>query len=883
MASEVVSETERLSLEKFRVEIEKQLSELSNEQKVMFARRCTLYALPYLCAKGDMKFWKEEERLYHVYTIFSALDYFFAHLMLVRDIDVDIVNTARTQVSEAGYRARASFSAYATYAARDAICALKNIDYIVYCARDASEAAYNFDQTDLQLLLLNELQTIANNQPLAKAQIDAILINNFVKALNQENCHYWAKLYKNIFENNFEVDAEELKQRLNVPKEIKAQGAAAVGHYMEQLLAQGSKQLNESRILILGDKGAGKTCLARRLENPNAPMTTTQESTAGVDTSIWVLDKTDNQEPTNVRIWDFAGHTVTHAVHQFFLSERCLYILVFDGRTDNASSLEYWLDHMKNYGGDSQAIIVVNVKDGHRAQVPINKLKEKYVIHSMTYVDIDNSDEMAQFSAQVADIIANNLCWAKQHLPEGYYKVKEALEDLFDKAEANTEEYNENDRFNELIDISELESMAELYDIPNVEQLLKDLTALGIGLWYPRLGNFGNVVLNPEWISHGVYKMINYLANRTSNSSAKGFSIGLSEFSQVFCSDIDKQRFGEQHEFLFRLIEHYELAYCSKNDKQNAEHTLIFPHLMNEDQPGADVMPTFEVGKSLMLEYRAGQPLPPDTISRFIIRHNAQIKREDLVWRTGVVLADSNYPDTIALVKEDDRTISIAVKGGNKSGFIAQLRDTMNYIFASYRSDKPELLYEVIPHGELGQVLQLNKSLMIEEQKLLNYVRRDKPYYEDETAQDIDLKLTADTYNINTQAGQVNLGCEINFDNSTTINYQDCNFELQSNLNDLTHELESAGAQEQAKQLESAVTALEKAENCQTEIEVKKSGVGNRMKRLLEDMGDKNSSMHKIIEGTKNGVGIAQDLAEKYNDIAQWAGLPQVPKPFLKK
>ena len=48
-------------------------------------------------------------------------------------------------------------------------------------------------------------------------------------------------------------------------------------------------------------------------------------------------------------------------------------------------------------------------------------------------------------------------------------------------------------------------------------------------------------------------------------------------------------------------------------------------------------------------------------------------------------------------------------------------------------------------------------------------------------------------------------------------------------------------------------------------------------------MGDKNSSMHKVIEGTKNGVDIAQDLAEKYNDIAQWAGLPQVPKPFLKK
>jgi len=33
----------------------------------------------------------------------------------------------------------------------------------------------------------------------------------------------------------------------------------------------------------------------------------------------------------------------------------------------------------------------------------------------------------------------------------------------------------------------------------------------------------------------------------------------------------------------------------------------------------------------------------------------------------------------------------------------------------------------------------------------------------------------------------------------------------------------------------------------------------------------------------KYGVGLAQDIAKGYNDIAQWLGLPQVMKPFLKK
>ncbi len=57
---------------------------------------------------------------------------------------------------------------------------------------------------------------------------------------------------------------------------LEAQGAAAVADYLQQLETQGAQRLNEARIIILGEKGAGKTCLARRLINPDAAMTTPQ-------------------------------------------------------------------------------------------------------------------------------------------------------------------------------------------------------------------------------------------------------------------------------------------------------------------------------------------------------------------------------------------------------------------------------------------------------------------------------------------------------------------------------------------------------------------------------------------------------------------------------
>ena len=65
--------------------------------------------------------------------------------------------------------------------------------------------------------------------------------------------------------------------------------------------------------------------------------------------------------------------------------------------------------------------------------------------------------------------------------------------------------------------------------------------------------------------------------------------------------------------------------------------------------------------------------------------------------------------------------------------------------------------------------------------------------------------------------------------------------------------------------------------------EVKKKGIVRKLRRIVEDLGDEDSTIHKTIEGVKNGVSIAQDIAEQYNKVTQWLGLPQVPKPFLKK
>ncbi|HBC3436651.1 TPA: hypothetical protein NJ338_004563 [Vibrio parahaemolyticus] len=56
----------------------------------------------------------------------------------------------------------------------------------------------------------------------------------------------------------------------------------------------------------------------------------------------------------------------------------------------------------------------------------------------------------------------------------------------------------------------------------------------------------------------------------------------------------------------------------------------------------------------------------------------------------------------------------------------------------------------------------------------------------------------------------------------------------------------------------------------------------SRFSSFLEQVNDAGSGINKAIEQLSDGWGVASKLAEKYNQIASWCGLPQVPKLFMK-
>lgn len=687
-------------------QIEIELGRISRPKMVDFAWRCAIRSLPLIELMSNQR---------DLFVFFRALDA-SAYASLNAYIDPSnfsfYYKKSNNISNSAFYCVRAAFADTYSDVLR---CVLDLVSTFV----EKSPSEDSLKEIVLDLILQDLHDVKSNVKPVISVTSYGSAWDDFQSTLSEFGCQYWADLYDGIFKNNFVYNVQELEQRLNLPKEIITQGAASVGAYMEELLEKGAKRLNEARIIILGDKGAGKTCVARRILNPEAEMTTPEESTAGVDTSLWELEE-DN---IRVRIWDFAGHTVTHAVHQFFLSERCLYIIVDDGRTENRSSLDYWLSHMRNYGGDSEAIILQNEKDPHKLEIPINSLREKYAIAGYYSFNVkDDKRALENFRKNVADYIKHKPSWRSQELPNNYYSVKEQLENLFTKSD--------NGIAMEHIPKKDFVVIAQKYQVKDVDRLLKNLHALGISLWYQKMVAFDTLILNPEWISQGVYQIINWISNQN------GYSLSLHNFKQVFAENINRYPI-DKHKFLFELIKHYELAYEIDEGTR-----LIFPHLLGEDQP--TILPRFNATDSLMIKYVADHPLPPHTISRFIVRHNYEIKQIDNdfgVWKFGVILEKEG--ECIALVREIDRAIFVSVKGENSTAFISAIRETLNSIFKSYKNKLPKLEYKV------WERLSVDRDLWLQEQEIAILLARRQPYYDLYSNKSIPLTGTVNVYNIN--------------------------------------------------------------------------------------------------------------------------------------
>jgi internalin A len=82
-----------------------------------------------------------------------------------------------------------------------------------------------------------------------------------------------------------------------------------------------------------------------------------QPQTDGLEIIPWEIDV--DKQNIKLNLWDFGGQVIYHATHQFFLTQRSLYLLIVDcSNNDDQNKLQYWLKLIDSFGGGAPIIIV---------------------------------------------------------------------------------------------------------------------------------------------------------------------------------------------------------------------------------------------------------------------------------------------------------------------------------------------------------------------------------------------------------------------------------------------------------------------------------------------------------------------------------------------
>jgi len=400
---------------------------------------------------------------------------------------------------------------------------------------------------------------------------------------------------------------------IHPPPEIVKQGQAAVLNYLREIEAQGEDHLYEAKVLILGDGGAGKTSLLRRLYQTDLPLPAEEESTKGIDIHRHTFTNAA-ERPFDLNVWDFGGQQIYHATHQFFLTKRSLYILVDDTRNNSQAvqddGFKYWLELIEALSEGSPVLIFQNEKAGRSKSIDEAGIKGRFP--NVKDVYRGNLEQ-----ADAAELLAEAIRFHVQQLPH----VGEAVPALWLAIRSELEERKQQAPYISHKDYFQIYGRHLKLDETKALQLSRYLHDLGVFLHFQEDSLLARlVILQNDWATEAVFNVL----DDEPTKARSGY------FTRADCQRIwALSTYGDLHPELLALMEKFEL--CYKLADQQIE-TWLAPQLLSPSTPEA--LKDWPQADDLVLTYQYDF-LPKGLISRLMVRMHRFVLQPDRSWRSG--------------------------------------------------------------------------------------------------------------------------------------------------------------------------------------------------------------------------------------------------------
>lgn len=486
------------------------------------------------------------------------------------------------------------------------------------------------------------------------------------------------------------------------PLEIVKQGSLSVLDWFDAI----KKELREIKIILIGEPKAGKTSLLRRLKEAKFVENEVQTDGVNIERLEFGKCKTFEKQTSLHKLtgyfWDFGGQEIMHATHQFFLTKRSVYILVLDARKDNniVSQIKQWVKRIKATGGNSDIIIVANQSDINSGFGFENEYELQMEFPQIKYfikTSCKNGENIDLIKEKLEELIPKAELFSSE-IDVRWINIKEHLQN-----EIRVDYFLGEDRFQEICLASKLQDKSAQ---KNAISFLHDL---GLVLHFDEVRDHEYYILDPYWITYGVYQILTSKLAGEQNGI-----VSLADLEYIVNEEEDKKEMylslnftkikynNHERRFLLDILCQFKLCFYLLDRSH-----FIIPDLLETSEPEELTENIRNSEDSIQLVYDY-EYLPKSIMPQILVEtHFLHFK----IWRTGCIL---KYKDCNALITNYDNQIRIKVVDGYKlkKDLMAIIRSKIDQINERL-TNKPNMLIplpEINAFADYEELLERDKD-----------------------------------------------------------------------------------------------------------------------------------------------------------------------------
>ena len=483
-------------------------------------------------------------------------------------------------------------------------------------------------------------------------------------------------------------------QVAGVPSEVLSQ--AILDNCLDRLrhhvhdLEEGSEEIQDAKLLVLGNGRVGKTQICRRLRGE--VYDESLQSTHGVQVTTTPLPGTRvGERAVELHIWDFGGQDIYHGTHALFLRTRAIFLIVWTPESETRGChehegllfrdfpLPHWLDYVKHLGRRGSPVILLQSKcDRPELECPILPIGERFLAFDFRRAGC-YSARNDRGRAGLDESLKLAVEYLREH--EGVALVGAGRMRVLRKLEAWREAdlvRPPSDREHRTLTLEEFQSVCnEAGGVTSAASLLDYLHNSGVVFY--RGGLFGNrIILDQSWALDAVYSVFERKESYRQIRHMHG------RFTRSFLGATVWREYNESDQDLFlSLMKSCDVCFQHRRSdpKHDIEAEYIAPDLL-PDRSEVDGELAGRWTGDAVVEHIYDFPFLSQAVIRSAISAIGRLAGESAVyWKNGVwgYEVKTGARTIVELRMQDERqgSISVACQGARRSELLSRIRELL--------------------------------------------------------------------------------------------------------------------------------------------------------------------------------------------------------------